>query len=179
MGSEMCIRDRRCCPQNRSAPVGRRSWETRLCCNRRRDWNRTAVTTHSAAPTSSEGSEGAFSSARVLYSLPSDRRQTAAMKGLICHFHCPAQACSQSMLFRMHRWRNNPGTGTIWMVAIWMAQEAAPTAIWTPCRNATREPPACFGQSLWDFSNGFPPWAAHGLGLGSRKPPFTTQGLRI
>jgi hypothetical protein len=44
----------------------------------------------SAAPTNSEGSEDDFSNARVPYSLPSDRRQKAAKKDLVCHFYRPA-----------------------------------------------------------------------------------------
>jgi len=47
------------------------------------------VTKRSAAPTNSEGSEDAFSSAQVPYSLPSDRRQKAAKKDLVCHFLLP------------------------------------------------------------------------------------------
>ena len=49
------------------------------------------MTTRSAAQTNSEGSEDAFSSAWVPYSLPSGRRQKAAKKGLVCHFYCPAR----------------------------------------------------------------------------------------
>jgi len=90
------------------------------------------VTTRSAAPTNSEGSEDAFSSAQVPYSLPSDRRQKVAKRGLVCHFYCPAHG---SMLFRMRLQRNNAGTGNNSDGDNWMSEEAAAL----PCREGLRE----------------------------------------
>ena len=82
------------------------------------------MTTRSAAPTNSEDSEDAFSSARVPYSLPSVRRQKAAKKGLVCHFFCPARIWFAIDAISNALTAQQCGTGNNSDGPIWMSQEA-------------------------------------------------------
>jgi hypothetical protein len=102
----------------------------------------------SAAPPNSEGSEDAFSKAWVPYSLPSDRRQKAAKKSLVCHFFCPAphlfaiDAISNALTAQQCGDR-----GTIRMVAnLDVAGSCSPTPPGGFARTQRTNPRRCFEQ---------------------------------
>jgi hypothetical protein len=116
-----------------------------------------AVTTRSAAPTNSEGSEDAFSSAWVPYSLPSGRRQKAAKKGLVCHFYCPAQRLYAIDAISNALTAQQRDRGTIRMVAIWMSHEGSPPLPGGLAETQRTSPPCCFAQNFRISRSAFPP----------------------
>jgi hypothetical protein len=145
----------------------------------------TAVTTRSAAPTNSEGSEDAFSSAQVPYSLPSDRRQKTAKKASYvistalptpvrnrCYFECTDSATM-------------PGPGTSRMVAIWMSQEGPARRCQEGLRkHNARSRPIVSNKILGFLETPFNRLASRGrpdrdVGLSRRNPAFMTQRLWI
>jgi hypothetical protein len=79
----------------------------------------------------------------------------------------------------MHRWRNNPETGTIRMVAIWMFAGSCPDGHLNGLQERNARTAGLFRRKSLGFLELLLTWAAHWLGRSSRKPPFTTHRLRI
>ncbi len=135
----------------------------------------TAVTTRSAAPTNSEGSEDAFSSAQVPYSLPSDRRQKTAKKASYvistalptpvrdrCYFECTDSATMPGR--EQYGWWQS---GCRRKVPLDAAKRA--------CANPTPEPAPLFRTKFSDFSKRLPAGRSGHVHIGRRpglRPKF-------
>jgi hypothetical protein len=111
----------------------------------------------SAAPPNSEGSEDAFSKAWVPYSLPSDRRQKAAKKSLICHFFCPAPHLFAIDAISNALTAQQCGTGEQFgWSQIWMSQEVAARRRREGVREHNARTRAAVSNKFQDFSKRFP-----------------------